>query len=435
MASGTSISHARVLVDWEQHALPNLLKLEKVMPGLVQRKVVPKKLSKGIVKKNDLQTFLGILKVKPIEVFVEFLQALADTFPEYEAHRELVLLMRDSLECIIIPPESEACRAAIQEVIARAELKDQPTSPTPHPEPQPGEELQKSGYVEPCRSWGFTKEGGSFYCPAHGIVGHIPSSAIPPDVEKFKVGMKVFMHKDCTFPADVEPCTAIVEFSLSPSFEFAEDITVKIPHCVVIDGKVDPEIFCLLKTTKRGGPKFEVLEARYSNHYYVVANLRHFCKVVGGCRILLHRQRRWSASRSDRTGISKRRSSSSTRDLVKKIRESPNLQDLHIVRQVSSVSSSGSFERSNSWEDHETDSIPPSPEIDYSMSSCRLTRQKAFDSGRSSLLVNQQSSSEDAFGSYSLYVIQGMPNQCSAEGWKTHFLLSCALPTGMLVRL
>ena len=138
MASRTSISHARVLVDWEQDAIPKLLKLEKVMPGLVQRKVVPKKLSKGIVKNKDFLTLLGILKAKPIEVFVKFLQALADTFPECEAHRGLVLDMRDSLERMHIPQESDTCRVAIQEVIARAELKDQPTAPTPLPHLNPG---------------------------------------------------------------------------------------------------------------------------------------------------------------------------------------------------------------------------------------------------------------------------------------------------------
>ena len=53
------------LTAWEQYAIPKLLKLEKVMPGLVQCKVVPKKLSKGIVKKNDLHNVLGIFKAKP----------------------------------------------------------------------------------------------------------------------------------------------------------------------------------------------------------------------------------------------------------------------------------------------------------------------------------------------------------------------------------
>ena len=241
--------------------------------------------------------------------------------------------------------------------------------------------------------------------------------------------MKVFMQGDFTFPADVEPCTAVVEFSLSPSFEFTEDITVKIPHCVVIDGKVNSHTFCLLKTSKKYAHKFEVLEARYSNHYHVIARLRHFCKVVGGCKIPLHRQRRWS--HSDRTGISKRRPSSSTRECVRKMRDSPMLQDL--VKQssvTSSVSSSGSF--GSSWEEQGTSSVPQSPEIDSSMSCCHLTRQEAFDSGRNSLLVNQQSSSEDASGYCYLYVLQCMPHPCSG-GWKTHFLLSCALPTGIRV--
>ena len=73
--------------------------------------------------------------------------------------------------------------------------------------------------------------GGSFRCPAHGIVVHIPASAVPPGIENLEVRIKVFMQGNFTFPPDVQLCTAVVEFSPSLSFQFTEDITVKIPHC------------------------------------------------------------------------------------------------------------------------------------------------------------------------------------------------------------
>ena len=496
--TGTPISHNRALLDWEQEAIPTLLKLEKVMPGLLQRKVVSKKIGKRIVEQNDFLTLLGILKAKPIEVFVDFLQALADTFPECETHRELVLKMRDSLERIYFSPGSEAHRAAIQEVITRAAVEDRPTqsevqSSVTEELPTTGEpDLTKvadsgivskddedtlteesasqqpadfqthahahhvsstssssvaqptspdptSGYIDPCRSWQFTREGmvqegGLFHCPAHGIIGCIPATAVPPGIDEFEVRMKVFMWGDFKFPDFVEPCTAVLEFSLVPSFEFIEDVTIQIPHCAAVDGEVDSETFCLLKISKRHGPVPEVLEARCSNRYHVIAKLRHFCKLVGGCKIPLVRQRRWS--RSNSTGISKKDSPRSTRDCLKKIRHGSTSRDLarpcSVTSRQSSPSLTGSSE--SSWEDQGTSPSPIPQTVPQSpISSCHLAGPEAFDIDRNTLLLNQRSSSEDAiFGSCNLYIVQCMRHRCTG-GWETNFLLSCALPTGMLV--
>ena len=525
--TGTPISHNRALVDWEQEAIPTLLKLEKVMPGLLQRKVVSKKkIGKRIVEQKEFSTLLGILKAKPIEVFVGFLQALADTFPECETHRELVLKMRDSLERIYFSPGSEAHRAAIQEVITRAAVEDRPTqsevqSSVREELPTAGEpdltkvadsgivskdalteesasqqpadfqmqpenvldlpivadepvattrftsvasdvsstesevvkskatgtseagtaqklrgditfDLSACTYVEPCRSWQFTRkgivrEGGLFHCPAHGIIGHIPATAVPPWINNFEIGMKVFMWGDFRFPADVEPCTAVVEFTLHPHFVFIEDITVKIPHCV--GGEIDPEAFCLLTASDEHAPMFEFTDLGAktvdSDSYHVVGKLRHFSRNVGA-----RKKRRQSRSRTRSTGsISKKKATPNL-----KFRKKTTLADFK--RQSSSLSSTGnSFE--SSCED-QGDSPLISQTSQEANTNCptpsrHLPRQEALDTGsdHNGVLVSQQSSGDDG-GCCELCVVQCMLHECN-EGWETIFFLSCAHPTGMQV--
>ena len=480
-------SHKQVVEDWEQHAIKKLLKLEKVMPGLVERKVILNKLGKKIVKHGDMDTFLGILKEKSLERFVDFLQALAETFPSCEDHRELVNVMRESLEYMDLTGAAATTSAAIQEVIAKAAQK-QVETPLPDPRQMQPEnvldlpiladepvattftsvasdvsstesevvkskatgtseagtaqklrgditfDLSACTYVEPCRSWQFTRkgivrEGGLFHCPAHGIIGHIPATAVPPWINNFEIGMKVFMWGDFRFPADVEPCTAVVEFTLHPHFVFIEDITVKIPHCV--GGEIDPEAFCLLTASDEHAPMFEFTDLGAktvdSDSYHVVGKLRHFSRNVGA-----RKKRRQSRSRTRSTGsISKKKATPNL-----KFRKKTTLADFK--RQSSSLSSTGnSFE--SSCED-QGDSPLISQTSQEANTNCptpsrHLPRQEALDTGSdhngTRVLVSQQSSGDDG-GCCELCVVQCMLHECN-EGWETIFFLSCAHPTGMQV--
>ena len=58
------LTHRQVLVDWEQFAIKKLLNLERVMPGLVQRGVVTNKTGRRILKHDDADVLLSILKQK-----------------------------------------------------------------------------------------------------------------------------------------------------------------------------------------------------------------------------------------------------------------------------------------------------------------------------------------------------------------------------------
>ena len=474
------LTHRQVLVDWEQFAINKLLNLEKVMPGLVQRRVVTNKTGKRILKHDNADVLLGILKQKSVETFVDFLAALAESFPDCERHRDLVNVMSESLELIDLTGASAATRVAMQEVIAEAAPK-KPEAPLPDPQQMQSESVSEdlpvladelaatrltSGtsvssiedsevvkskgastsasatevstardqegavtldptgrrFIEPYRSWQFTKEGGRLHCPTHGIIGHIPASAVPAGIENFEIRMKAFMQGDFTFPPDVQPCTAVVEFTLHPHFVFVEDITIKLPHCVDIDSEVDPEAFCLLRASDECAPKFEfteVVKAEDSDGFHVVAKLRHFSRCVGA------RKRRHRSRSRNAGSISK--SSPNSVKMIKQ-RKHPN-----VIKRGSSTSLCSSLSSTG----QSSCELDLGQEMGSPTLSQRLPRQEAFDHdmGRN-ILVRQQSSSEDSVvGSCAcleLCIVQCVPHRYP-EGWETSFLLSCAHPTGIYV--
>lgn len=103
------LSFQRVLVDWDSSLRQNL-DLDKVVPALVDRKVVPRKLGRGIVKKKDTTLLLSYLKQKPLDDFVSFLEVL-ESLGDDEKHMELMKRMSESLKLMDLSPESHAAKA------------------------------------------------------------------------------------------------------------------------------------------------------------------------------------------------------------------------------------------------------------------------------------------------------------------------------------
>jgi len=127
MATQGSLSHARVLVDWEQSAIKRYLNVEKVIPGLISRGVISKNIGRGITKKKELQVkvLMGVLKKQPVERFVAFVEALGETFSQCEDHKTLVNLMSSSIRCIDLPPQS----TEVMEKVIQAAVEDKQTGP------------------------------------------------------------------------------------------------------------------------------------------------------------------------------------------------------------------------------------------------------------------------------------------------------------------
>ena len=89
--------------------------MEIVIPGLIGRGVISKKVGRGITKKKELQVqvLMGVLKKKSVGAFVAFLEALGETLSQCEDHKTLVNLMSSSIRRTDLPPQSAQVIEAI----------------------------------------------------------------------------------------------------------------------------------------------------------------------------------------------------------------------------------------------------------------------------------------------------------------------------------
>ena len=508
MATEQLLSHQRILVDSEQFALKTYLSLKEVMPTLIKDKVIPSKLGKAFVKKNQVESFVGMLKNRPIEDFLVFMEAIAKTFPDNENHRILVRLMTASLSRIALPHSSDTYKR-IKEVTAAAakEYQSRPVSevespclqpqseqslmtlspasqyepsekppelvPSLHsavedddtlctteveskPEPvpiPPGEQTVRkkaippeamepmkppNGYIQPTRSQYFKREdGGVFYCPAHDITISIPANASPPHISDFMVNTRVYMEGPFKLPDDIEPCMPVVWVELTPNFTFEKSVTLKMPHCAVIDNESE---FCLLRGSKGPGSSMyeftEVLKADFTDGYHVVAQLNHFSPIAGGRKKRTLSTRRRTGS----DGVRKKKSNARNKKTIGEGSLRGVTPDL--VKQSSSTSSVASSSPPHSFEsslDKHPSSMTPQASLEHDsphLSQRHLARQEAIDkgSGRQVLLSTQQSSSEGHVSCNKMYMTRCVQQQ-DVRRWEVTFLVTCFHPTGILVSL
>ncbi len=116
-ATTRKLSFQKILAEWEQFALKNLLNLKHVIPILVQKQVVSPRVGSALEK--NPRKFLGFLKGKSVGDFASFCEALAESFPVNEDHVKLVTLMSSSLERLNVPQGSETF-TRIQRVVEEA---------------------------------------------------------------------------------------------------------------------------------------------------------------------------------------------------------------------------------------------------------------------------------------------------------------------------
>ena len=72
------------------------------------------------------------------------------------------------------------------------------------------------------------------YSPEHGVTVIIPEGAIPASVDRFVLGVYVYMRGPFTLPENAQLCSPIVWFHHQPRFKFEADVTIKIPHCAIV---------------------------------------------------------------------------------------------------------------------------------------------------------------------------------------------------------
>ena len=114
----STLAHYEIVAKYGQYLLAKNLILDKVVPLAVKRGILKPKLGERL-QKSDTSFFLAVLEKKSVQVFVEFLQCLAETFPSCKEHQSLVKAMSsDLLRVSNAPPE---LLSIVEDIVAAAE--------------------------------------------------------------------------------------------------------------------------------------------------------------------------------------------------------------------------------------------------------------------------------------------------------------------------
>ena len=456
MATRGNLSHVQALDDWEQSAIKPYLNVEKVIPGLVSRGVISKKVGRGITKSKELQVqaLMGVLKKKPVGAFVAFVEALGETLSQCEDHKTLLNLMSSSIRRTDLPPQStEVIEAIIQAakeeketglVMVEKQAVHQTSSPqlrelTAHQLQLSSVASQSpihppSGFIE-SRSAYCTRNSVSLYLPESGVSVDIPSQAIPSGIgDRFWLGAFVYLRGPFQVPGGITLCTPIVWFSLYPHFKFKADVTIRIPHSAIIKRSTDLEQFCFLTIPDDPptGPIYnlsKILPADFTDGYHAVAKVRHFSPVSFGRKQESHHD---SESGLHGTRSPLRKLSQKTKDTT------PFLKSLSQRSGSSFGSSQSSFEeqeqcRSTSTLGQGCGTSRPMSEVGQSLQNKDEIVSTKDRSSSLELSSSFETSESDAVNEF--FIARCMPKDRCTEMWEATFMVSYCNSLGLKVKV
>ena len=288
MASKEGISFERVVGDCD-HAFKQFLDLNDVVQGLVEKKVIRKKIGDWVIENNARDFLIGKLKKLSPEKFgkyLEVVQSIEENNPKDKgrpmmrtlstALSELKLEKGSPFEQTVSEFTAAATRPrgkarvastsedksrtiqytqvvseycqhemSTQSVAAASECIATTEKSTSQIECSSKEEASRllpatlqrppAGSLPGGKSACFTKAGGMLYSPEHGVTVMVSERAVPPNIDTFVLGFYPYMCGQFTVPKDVEACSPVVWLFLSPYFEFQADVVVKIPHAVLVN--------------------------------------------------------------------------------------------------------------------------------------------------------------------------------------------------------
>ena len=528
---GQRLHHATIVVRYEQFTLPNLLKLDKVVPLAVKRGILTPKRGERLQKANpnSITLFLAQLKSKPVHKFVEFLQCLAETFPSCKEHQILVKTMDVDLLQVDAPPEllvivEDIVAAAqagenlfplkIPQQSAREETETGATVSVVQPPNLPSlgnlppgmqehshqsetanedvtplsiqqtSEISVSlagdferlslvsessdheqdtaagvketatfspprGFIEPCLSQWFGKDGGMFYCSSHGLEIDIPPGAIlPSELDgRYMIFMYAYIKGPFHIPPtmDIDPCTAVFLLNIyPPQHKFQKPIKLRMPHCAIVE---DDTEFVVLRGSRPSDPKsdlytfLEVLEADcLEDGYHLEVSVDHFSPFIGGRRRSSQRKGKSRQVDSPRSGSPRRGSLSRQRRLRNSgKRITPDVKKFarQTFASTKKLSSDGSLERSSSFDAPQSDKqeqpaeSPSGSGLDKPLLPSSQDTVGGDQPGGPAGVERALSVKESP--SCELCVAKWRPQICG-QSWEEVFLVAGAHPTGDLVR-
>ena len=342
MATSKGTPAWKALLDDCEDSFKRFMKVEKIVPPLVEKKLLKRKLGKMVIKQQDPGLLVSTTQAEwGPDQFLTYLEVLIELCrtegPEGNTLK-FMRVMKGSLEAVKPEPSSKLERtiqkfketvdmgfltveSQIQPVksidsqtIIAAVLSEQQASSTSSIQLSSHSPMQPpNGQIGNAVSHCFTHEGGVLYSPVHGVSVTIPPNAIPGHVEKFFLSMHFYLGHPFTLKEDVNICSVVVWFHLHPPIEFLEDVTVAIPHAV----RADLTSLCVLTWGEdKQGPPYKLnteVPADFSDGYHAVFKVRHFSPFSAGRKKDSSKKRKKvnSSSRSKRLDRFKSQTSSS----------------------------------------------------------------------------------------------------------------------------
>ena len=274
------------------------MSLEKVVPAMIEKKILNKRLGKALMKKNEKQLFIdSVLKQLTLEqfgVFLTVIRAIEEDSSSETKERPLMKILSSQLKNMKLKTDQANVQKIFSEFIKAADEEFKVSSQLPSASTTNVDELSTNvlqgttalsslasattanassmvnghdtvvtkqasdtnsrsvdpdlqaalalegrrpfphGYLSGCKSRSFTREGGILYSPEHGVTVTIPEGAVPASVENFMLGLYVYMRGPFSLPENTRLCSPIVWFHHHPRFRFEADVVVKIPHSAVV---------------------------------------------------------------------------------------------------------------------------------------------------------------------------------------------------------
>ena len=395
-------------------------RVEKLVPAMVKKNILEKKLGRIITKKNDCELLLANMKDKmTLDDFIIYLEVLIDLGSSEPADikggtRAFMRIMKGSLEAMKPEQGSKLDETITRFIAAAFPSSTQTAAGNPPPRGQIGDAL--ASY--------FTSVGGVLYSPVHGVSVSIPPNAIPVHIKHYHLGMHFYLGGPFVLPDGVVSCSVFVWFCQSPYFEFLEDVTVKIPHAAKIDvanGGDDDSLCIFTWGEDKEGPIYKLLKevpADFSDGYHAVFKVRHFCpKTVGkkGCDSKASKN---VPRRSGSQSKSRKRTSCKGLDRINSDSLEKSLDDDCTTLVTPPASRSGSRDGNG---------------ITESQSSGCVTRQEAIDIDLPSTSCESEERDESE-SKISFVIARLMPADRSGLDWEVTFAACYDHPSAYRVR-
>ena len=337
-------------INSSDYTFKKFLDLKKVAPLLYENKAVPKsvrKLIKASEKTNSIPYFIQALLKLDLEGFSLFLLALQTVGDEDHCNILSVLATElksvhltsskpsdeEAIETIDqiqqsyfqesmhqdLPEEKQKAKSDIQTPPSDEAISSPPAEHTlqSHQEHPQSTIRDRQLDIQADSSYKLVDSNrethtfsrltcGTFYSSAHGVSVTITEQAFPSGIAEFELSMTATLES--SLPIDhhyYTPCSAIVSLKCEPPIEeFADYVTVEMPHCVLNVSDCEEHLCVLSAPDADSGVEFQEdpeIEVDFTDCRYLVFRTKHFSRSLAAVSKRKRKQKSSSAEMRKRS--------------------------------------------------------------------------------------------------------------------------------------